>query len=221
MKGLQDWLQRWFSRFKALSPRERALVVLVLVALLGFAFDLLCLQPLGKERKRLQGEVERVAAEIEVRQAELAAVTADSKEGGAAQDGLDQLKRLRDRQALSERELRRALAALVAQGRPDQILREILAPYPGLRVVSAVKEEAQPFFFEKEGELGEGRILRQNLEVIYEGSYLDCIGYMRRLEEASLQIFWDEFELETLTAPKNRLRIKLHYLFYDRGKSHA
>jgi type II secretory pathway component PulM len=221
MSQLFDRIQRRFPRLGKLSLREKMLLIAASVAVVGFLLNTLLFQPLDREEKHLREEIGKAAANISQQQAELVELsTLQARD--PARIAWDKLNGLKKQQSLSQRELQRALARVIADSRPDEILRQILAPYPGLRVVQVNKGEAQSFSLSKEGDKqGENHIRIQSLEVEFEGTYLTFLGYLKRLEGASLRLFWDDFELETLTPPQNRLRLKLHYLFFDREMSHA
>lgn len=219
MSGFVERILQRYPRLKTLSRREKILLVVALAALVGFVFHLLFLQPLDREKRRLRSEVDRIDAAIQAQQQELDVLTA-AKGGDPTAIAWAKLKKLRERQATLDQELEQSLAGVVCEGRPEEILRRLLAPHPGLQVMRVAKEEARPFLADKDPvSRGGARIFRQTLEVEFEGGYLDFLGYLSRLEDPFLLLFWDVFELETLDPPHNRLRLKLHYLFYEPGAS--
>jgi MSHA biogenesis protein MshJ len=50
------------------------------------------------------------------------------------------------------------------------------------------------------------------MQLVLEGTYLDCLKYLEAVERLPWQLYWGSLQLETQRHPRTRISIELHTL---------
>jgi MSHA biogenesis protein MshJ len=206
------------SRFNAFSLRERAMIAGAALVLLVFAWDRALMNPLRADETQLRAELANT-------QQALAAVSAAIQ--GRAEDNalvaaIKQRQLLTESLAAADRELESTSAGLIAPERMLAVLRDVLQTQSGLRLVSMRNLPVTSLVPPPPNANGtptgppmQGPYVHA-LEMVVEGSYLDVLRYLQKVEGLPWRFYWQVLELKTDAYPMNRVRIRLNTLSMDK-----
>jgi MSHA biogenesis protein MshJ len=177
------------------APRERWLVIAVVVFAAGALIDTALLAPQRAESAKLARSVE--AARMRMQQMDkLAAQQASDSDSELRQRRLT----LQQRQARATKAVGDAQIELITPQEMTRQLEAILVRHPTLRFVGMTSSSPKPLVENaangSNGGAGVG-IYQHGLEVSIEGPYLDLLGYLDTLEHAPYHIYWRELEMKT------------------------
>lgn len=217
LRRLADWID-------ARARRERLLIAGTAVVVLLVAWELALRAPLSERRASALERADRLEREIDRLRASQASVEAEL-EAVEAGEGERTVTRLRERiEAVDERLTARTLR-VVAPEEMVEVVRDVVAGDPDVRLVSLANAGVEPLIKEgKPAVTGFGadidarhvpRVYRHSLEIVVRGRYLDVLGYLRRLEDAPWRFQWDGLEIETLDYPTARARIDISTLSFE------
>jgi MSHA biogenesis protein MshJ len=182
-------LRLWNRR----APRERALVVVALLATVAVTLDISLLAPLRAARVAAERNAKAARSQVLDLQA---LVTEQSREGDA--QFAERSAALQARRTRAEQVIREAQVDLIAPQDMREQLAAILIRFPQLKVLSVTSTAPTPL-----GEaVGAGGgaavasgVYQHGLEVQVEGRYFDLIAYLEALEKAPRRIYWRELDL--------------------------
>ncbi|MDP2832664.1 MAG: hypothetical protein Q8Q28_05100 [Pseudomonadota bacterium] len=213
MKQLAVYLEK----IDALTPRERVILFLLLLAGLWAVVDGLLLGALDQSRLAEQEKLAAAAAQI-----------------AAAQDALTQrANRIDPARAVQERleSARRALEArmnaigqhrMVAAKDMAQVLQGLLRNQPGLRLgnLKTLAPEALGLPADasaaKAAKPEEAALFRQCVRITLVGGYANLVHYMESLEKLPVGFYWSRVELDASHPPEIELTLTLYTLSAER-----
>lgn len=190
-----------------LQARERLLLLLVLVALLGSLFYL---------AGRYSGLAEHQTERERLAQLRL--------EHNANQSALENLTRARDNPVVMQLSQRQAaleaeLAALDARLAnitevliPPQQMVSVLRELLDRSDLTLVRLALQPVTQARAADVGQSALYEHKLELTLTGTFDDLSAYLRALEALPWHLFWDRLSIETLNYPQLRIRLDVHTL---------
>ncbi|RDE18857.1 hypothetical protein DV711_14665 [Motiliproteus coralliicola] len=214
-----DRLRAWAAKFDALSLRERLLILITLVvavALPGFTY---LIEPAQKEQLQLILKADKLKIELAEAQVDLQLIKAIKTEdpNKALQD---EIKRLKLVLAQRGEELKQRTATLVPPDQMIDLLQQILARQPGIRLLEARKAAPQAINLATPGaegtssstEVAQPLLYRHDLALQLEGGFFQIQGFLKALEGAESSLFWDSLDYQVDNYPKATLRLKLYTL---------
>ncbi|MEO8065095.1 MAG: hypothetical protein ABI821_20375 [Pseudomonadota bacterium] len=194
------------KRFEALSLRERAMVVLAVLALLIAGWDNLLMDPLRVRRGALEAELAS-ASSIGINQN---ADVSDPRQLSIARAG-----ELQTQLQNIDAQLAHSASGFVASGRMIEVLHDMLdhqgrlalvsirnLPVTGLIAPADEKAPPQPPYI-------------HSVEIVVDGEYADILEYLAALEALPWRFRWTSLDLSTEGYPRNRVRIELSTLSLD------
>ncbi|MGM0517658.1 MAG: hypothetical protein ACQER6_08660 [Pseudomonadota bacterium] len=199
--------------------RERLLVNLLLVVIVAVLIDWLALAP---ARDRLAG-IEADLANRES-QAEELRTARDELAERVANDPVVDLRnaeeRLEARLGELDREVESVARGFVSAGSMAEALREVLAG-SSLRLVSLTTLPAERMRFGSEqDEEEEGSqviaapsmpvLYRHPLEITFEGSFVEALDYLQRVQSLDWDFQWDGIEVQIIDYPRASYTWRLH-----------
>lgn len=199
--------------------RERLLVNLLLVVIVAVLIDWLALAP---ARDRLAG-IEADLANRES-QAEELRTARDELAERVANDPVVDLRnaeeRLEARLGELDREVESVARGFVSAGSMAEALREMLAG-SSLRLVSLTTLPAERMRFGSEqDEEEEGSqvsaapsmpvLYRHPLEITFEGSFVEALDYLQRVQSLDWDFQWDGIEVQIIDYPRASYTWRLH-----------
>ena len=205
-------VQALLGKVDALTLRERLLLFAAAVAVLLALWEALLEGPITTR-------AESAAARIETLRREIGQLNDSvSATAGAIGDGvpgrlrrLELLRRSVDQTAES---IHVFTSDLVDPRQMRAVLEDLIRRQKGLRLVSMSSLPVEPLASSEAGtaESGEPQLYRHGLVLVMQGSYLDCMQYLRSVEALPWQLYWARLELENDEYPMNRILIELHTL---------
>lgn len=213
-------LDRFNEKFLALSIRERLLVVsAVLVALFLLLFQLL-VAPVLEQKNKLQASTDNQAmmiAELSTKKAELTAVLADDPNIRLK----NQNEVLRANAAELNLSLRNKVETLLSPKQTQDLVKELLADYKGLELVSAMSLGVDVLDFETGNNEAVNEtataaddtteIYEHGFEMTFRGSYFEAMQYIARLEEMS-GFYWKQMHYTVIDYPEAEIFLSISTL---------
>ena len=212
---------RWTAsvkRLNSLSQRDRVMVFAVGAALILAFFYFMGIAP-DLERRKL------VAARMADQAGQLAAAETQREEltRGLAQDP-DALvhERIAEKQremAELDSQLAGLQQTLVAPDRMAVVLEQLVGADQKIRLVSLRNLPARPLAPQAEPDSGATavqRVYKHGVEIVVEGSYLDLLAYVTRLERQPWQVYWGKTVMSA-NYPSVMVSLTLYTLSLDRS----
>jgi MSHA biogenesis protein MshJ len=211
------WKQ-WAARLDDLSLRERGFFFVVAAGLVVLVAHAALLQPLLREQRAYFDR-------ITLGQNQLKAVNEEllkGAQGSAQSPQTAKLERMRSLEAgLAEAEKRLARRREAEQLGPEQLtrlLRDVLAPGRGLRVIAL--RVMPPAALSRPAPVGarqsstptppSGQFYRHVIELEMTGTYLEFLKYLDDVEALPWRLAWSSVELKTLVYPQVQMRATLY-----------
>ena len=226
LPGLDAWnaqvMPRWRQlrrQFDARLPNERRLIILAVVALIGYLCDLMLITP-GFEKLKLARQREQTAAmardtmqtELNRKRVELAQrLLAEQKEQAE----------LRKRLADGEQELARQQAMMAPAREMQNLLEGLLAQHGQLRLKAM--RTVPPVEVKFNGAAGASGpaaaapvLYSHGLEISVSGPFLDLVAWLRSVEQLPRRLLWNGMELSVADGALPTLTLKVQTYSPDR-----
>jgi len=219
----EQW-QKLSDRFAALQPRERAIILIAVVAGTALLFDALSFQPAEARKKTLARQIQQ--ARDQVKSAE-AVMKSKETVGGSRAVKRTYRDALRGRLAEFDQNLKNVQEGMVPPERMAKLLEGVLARTGGLQLVSL--RALPPSEFDPGGapsaakpagkatgkppaKQPDGRIYQHSFEITLQGSYIDMYDYLARLEKLPWQMFYSRINVRTEQHPRLRMTLTVKTL---------
>lgn len=217
------------ERFNSLSLRERVMLLLLLLAVLGGIWSNLLWYPATLQQKRLAEGNDQIREQIQlldVRLKGLVVQATDDPNRGIRQE----LERIRDQVARMEGEIKGTTDSLLAPDEMARLLERMLLRQKGIEMVRLNTLRSEPMVTtqkaaaEKEGvateaisEAASKSIYRHGFMLEFEGEFGPILDYLKTLEGLPDSFFWDGVELGVRDYPRIRVKLRLHTLSLSEG----
>ncbi len=221
MSTLNGRLKALAGGIEKRSLRERTLLLLGVLALLGSAWHALLFQPLEERQRLLQGRIKAIDEQTRVITAQGEQVIAlHSQDPDRSNRQL--LQTLQEEIAAMQGELNGMAENLVSPREMPRVVEALLTRQKGLRLLRMENLEPVALMPESTGAAWqEGsdapNLYRHALRIEFEGSYLDTLAYLRALEALPRRLFWGELKIEVLRHPTSRVSLTVHTMSLNRG----
>lgn len=212
------------ARFAALAAREKYLVAVAVVAVIGFGGYTFGVEPARLRAATLGKQLVQQKADLAAAQAQLAALKAQAKDPDAGTKAA--LAEIKARLAAAEQERQQYDAALVPPARVPQLLQSLLARHRGLSLVSLNTLPPTPLIPPRE-EAKEGKeakaaasapgvnLYKHGIEIKVAGSYHDLLAYLAELEQSPQRLLWGQMTLNVTAYPRSELTLTVYTLSLD------
>lgn len=233
------------EKIDSLSLRERAAVFLAILAVIFFIWDSYLMNSLNNHERRIRSQLQQKQAEQTALNAELEQLIGQIRHDPNVQQR-DRLESLRRQLEETREEVLGTTRQLVAPGRMAGILENVLARTEGLDLIEVrglgrsplLDEQAMAGSQEERGTAGgnggadedmdpeadpgqQARALSQawkhGLRIVFNGSFMATLEYVRDLESLENTFIWDELELEITDYPQGRASITVYTISLDKA----
>ncbi|MBK5942652.1 type II secretion system protein GspM [Halorhodospira halophila] len=201
-------LQKLNDALNARTPRERVLLVVAVLALIGAGWYYLHFEPMQQRgadaQQRIQSAEDRIRAlriERNSLQAEL-----DGDPDAEIRDELDALRQELQSlgQAVGER-----MPEFIEPDRMRQVLHALLVEQQGARLIRLERLPAEEVVGPDEDEAGP-QIFRHAVYMEFEADYATTVEYLQAVEELEWQFAWESLDYDVTEHPRARVRVQLH-----------
>ena len=206
--------QRWAAlaaRYDALTPRERGLVLLAVLAVVYALWDSVVLGRLQPARRQLEDTLATAETRLAGLDQAVAEVTAQASHDPNA-GPREQLARLKAELARADTEAQALARAFISPAAMVDVMRALLASRRALRLIALETAPATRLFPERDP--AAPTVFRHELTIEFEGGYFDVLDYLRALAGQPLR--WDALDYTVQAYPTARVRLKVHTLSFER-----
>lgn len=223
------------GRIDALSVRERAAIFIAVLAVIFFVWDSYLMTSLNNREKNLRTRLQQKQAEQAALNTELQAlISASQNDPNAA--NRERLARLKTELEEVRSEVSESTRHLISPKRMAAVLENVLARTGGLELVEVKGLGSSPLFAEEKQKQPDknsqaakdstgkaraandvGNAYKHGLKVVFEGSYMSTLEYIRKLEELDSEFIWDNLQLKVTDYPEAEASITVFTLSLDRN----
>lgn len=211
---LRPRLKKLLENVDALSLRERLFVFTAMLVVVGGAWEAFLAAPL-QAREAIASE-KVAAARTQLDELSRSIGIAAQGIGDGMSDHFERLKVLRQQVAQGEESVRIFTSDLVDPAQMRLVLEDLIGRQRGLELVSVNNLEVRPLLEpapDSAQAASDGpKLYRHGLMIVVEGSYLDCLAYLRAVERLPWQLYWGRLHLQTEEYPRGRIVIELNTL---------
>ena len=194
-----------------LSLRERLLVFVTGLMLLGSAWYLGLMTPLNPTADRNRSEIASLQDRIELynQNVEVQALQISSTGTGDR----EKLARIQGRLDEINERMGGYVAELIDPAQMSRVLQGLLKKQSKLRLIRV--RNLSPEALSASADALTTTFYRHGLEIEFEGSYLACLEYLEEIEDLPWRFYWQLLDIEVLEYPRNRIRLEVSTLSPD------
>ncbi len=203
------------ERIDALSLRERALLILTLLAAMGGLWYGLLYQPLITTVQHDTRQMQHVQQQFEATSARVQSLLARVRKP-PNEVTRDELAQVRAQIAVTDRNLRRLTAGLIPPGQMANVLRTLLATDGHLRLIRIASLPPESLIKPVKGKKPVP-IYAHGLELEFQGSFSAVQTYLERIQEQHWNLYWDSLKLHAKNYPQLSATLRVHTLGLSRA----
>lgn len=196
----------------ALTLRERVLILITVLVVIGTLWQTLLMEPLAQQAKERRTELAALEERIDVANRGLEEQVLQIAGGSDVQR--TRIASLQDRIAEINTILGDHAAELIDPAEMAQVLEGVLKEQSRLSLVQI--SNTTPESLSAGDDENAVTFYRHGLEIEVEGSYLACLEYLNAIEALPWRLYWQVLELDVVEYPRNRIRIEVSTLSLDR-----
>lgn len=217
--NLKAILERLANRIDELALRERALLFLVVLALIYLGAQTLLLGPAQQRRAQLLAQLTVQRQKVQTLNLQAQAVLAAS---GRTPQSREQLAALRSQLAQMNQHLSAWTHGLVSPRQMLGLVRGAAANSAGVTLRTLTNLPAVPALppaaSSATSQAGASPMLyRHGLKIVVTGRYPDLVRYVTRLERLPWKVFWGQLTLTVQHYPTSQLTLVLYTVSPHRG----
>lgn len=226
-------LTKLIEKIDNLTIRERAVILLGVLAVFFTFWNSFLMQPLQNQQKIIKAELQQKQATIVAMNAQIQK-TIEQNKRDPNRDLEKKLQELNAELKDANSDIKNSTAHLVSPKSMAKILETVLNKINGLTLVRAQGLGATTLIGEgkeknsdAQGKKGEqknessntdiGNAYKHGLRIVFEGDYMTTLQYLRELESLDWKFFWDSFELKVEEYPRSRVTIQVFTLSLDKN----
>ncbi len=191
--------------------RERLLIFVTGLMLLGSVWYLGLMQPLDKQATRDRSEIASLRERIELYNQNLEVEALQISSTGTGER--EKLARMQGRLDEINERLGGYVAELIDPAQMSLVLQGLLKKKSKLRLIRV--RNLTPEAMSASTDALTMTFFRHGLEIEFEGSYLACLEYLEEIEDLPWRFYWQVLDIEVLEYPRNRIRLEVSTLSPD------
>lgn len=207
------FLRPHLEKIDALTPRERVILFVLLLAGIWAVLDGLLLGPQDKARQTEKQRLEAAASRIQAAQD---ALGVQASRPDPAQAARQRLEAARSTLAARSEETRATLGRLAPARDMARVLEGLLRNRPGLRLARLETAPPEPVGVAPGAKPEEAALFRHVSRLTLAGDYDALVRYMESLERLPAGFYWERAELDATKHPDLSLTLTLATLSMDR-----
>lgn len=199
--------QQLTERVGGLSLRERVLILLTGVVLLGMGLNEWWLTSLWQQNQRVARQLESERRDLEVVGLEI-----QGKQARLARDPdaevRQQLSQAGRELSQLEQQLREQTVDLIAAEEMPGVLQAMLSHGEVLRMLEMQSQPPEPLLPKEQN----ANLYRHQITLVLEGGYFDVYRYLQALEGLPRHFYWRLFDYQVTDWPKARVELQIYTL---------
>jgi MSHA biogenesis protein MshJ len=221
MKALVEKIRRLAQWLDTRSRRERVMLFSAVLAVGLFCSYVLYFSPQEINRTRIKAQITELDATVAALHSQAQAIKSQK------QADPDREQRARQAQLQNELErLDRRLKALtidlISPRDMAKVLRDLLIRQEGMKLIHLENLPAEDLLpaaeDKKEADGAKGtHLYRHPMRIVFSGTYLQVLEYLRALEKLPRKLFWDDLEIVVDDHPRAEISLTVHTLSLRKG----
>jgi MSHA biogenesis protein MshJ len=205
------------SKYEGLTLRERAILVLAIVAVMVLSWDTMLMEPLRLKRIALESELSAAST--------FGLTTQNANVSDPRQISITQAGELQKQLQALDAQLASTTSGFVSSQRMIEVLHDVLDRQGRLGLVSIRNLPVSSLIAPIERDPGDAAGAASlaparppyvhSIEMVIDGQYSDILDYLAALEALPWKFRWTSLDLSTAGYPRNRVRIELSTLSLD------
>jgi MSHA biogenesis protein MshJ len=207
------------SKYEGLTLRERAILVLAIVAVMVLSWDTMLMEPLRLKRIALESELSAAST--------FGLTTQNANVSDPRQISITQAGELQKQLQALDAQLASTTSGFVSSQRMIEVLHDVLDRQGRLGLVSIRNLPVSSLIAPIERDTGDAAGAAglppaparppyvHSIEMVIDGQYSDILDYLAALEALPWKFRWTSLDLSTAGYPRNRVRIELSTLSLD------
>ncbi len=215
---MNERIERLRVQIDAMSLRERGLLFIALVAVLGMLSQALLFSPLNAKQKHIVDKIRGLQEQTAASEQQIRIILQrQSTDPNAANRRLQQ--QLDTQVALLDKEISTKVKGLIAPQQMAKVLEAVLERQSGLKLLHIESLPSEPLIKPQEQKDNDVRvgIYKHGVRLEFEGDYMSALAYLHALQSLPWVLYWDGVELSTVKYPKTHIVIVVHTLSLDEG----
>ncbi len=210
-------LKTLFAKGDALTPRERIILFVLLLAGVWALADVALTSPLERARQAETARIQAAQERLRLAQEALARQAGEAPPQVAAQNRLEAAKAAFNARMAEARSLQ---SRLVSPKDMPGVLRDLTRVQPDLRLVSLRTLPPEPVGAapgaDKAAADHPAALYRHGVLLTLAGSYANLVAYMQALERRPVGFYWAQAKLDARRHPEILLTLTLNTLSLER-----
>lgn len=225
MNTMQRYWGELNAKVDALALRERVLIFFAVAFLLVTLVNMLFLDPLLAQQKKLSTQVVQQQEKMKEIQAQIEALLQARKSDADSPQRL-RLAQLRQQIEEGNAYLQNRRDRLVPPEKMARLLEQVLSKNGRLQLLSLRTMPVAPLIDRLGVDAGaphaptsiapDRQIFKHGVQITVRGSYLDLLQYLNALEHLPVQMFWGMAKMDVAQYPAAELTLTLYTLSLDK-----
>ena len=212
-------LQQLMAKYDALKERERVSVLLLSVITLAVVFVELLISPLNQQYDIVDKQINNLQTQTKQLQAQVTLLRTQKNRDPDFQEK-QKLKLINEQLANLNIQLKEKMHGLIEPTQMAKVLEVVLTQNTDLKLQRVQSLGAVPLspVTPAEGEEAESLgIFRHGMQIVFKGSYLSTLKYLKALDELPWNFYWDVLDLKVDKYPTSTITITVHTLSFHEG----
>ena len=220
------------EKLAALSEREKAVVFILVLALIFVIWHFLVMAPQKTEQNTLNTDIEKLKTELTNLSAEQK-VFAKALESDPFAEKKREIARIESQIKAFDQRLDELSIGLIAEDKLARAIYDVLDATEGLKFIGvnsfapegiSIRNEAatpdtqeQVFSFDDSQTAEQVGLYKHRVLLEVEGNYFSILSYLKGLETLEWRFYWDAIEYQVTDYPKGRAVLEVYTLTTERG----
>lgn len=220
----QHW-EKLVAKIDGMSLRERVLVFAALAFLLITLTQVLFLDPLLAEQKKLSAQVVQKQEKMKEIQAQIEALL-QARKDDAASPLRQRLSQIKQQLADGDAYLQSRRDRLVDPEQMAELMEQVLNKNGKLQLIKLQTFASAPLIEKPTKPEGAGaapantvpdkQVFKHGVQITVRGSYMDLLQYLATLEQLPAKMFWGAARMNVVQYPSAELTLTLYTLSLDK-----
>lgn len=214
----QQW-QQLAEKFNALQQRERVVVLVAAVIMLGVLFFNLAIDPVRLQHNLIEGQLHNLQTQTAQLQKQIQQLQLRQQQDPNFEENR-KLGLLETQLSQVNNQLKEKMRGLIEPTQMAKVLEAVLTQNTDLKLERIESLGATPLIPKNQNadaETPDLGIYRHGMSVEFKGSYLSTLKYLQALDDLPWNFYWDGLTLSVEKYPVSRIVIKVHSLSFHEG----